>query len=301
MSFSGENNYEGIHHLELSEQQWYLRFRSEIERTIIETGIQRLFEILQQIKGATGSLPRTVIFPDTSARPLAYAVDPLLKAVYAQEQIEFPQKQFCPTYRIKKNSGMLDELEETGIDLEEKEKKDEFLRDKGFLETIKNRLTEIIQSEPTGPILIVEDIVSRGETFETLSSLLEEIAPQLPVYFFSFLKQGKEPLNWSIPEGHYCYGVSSIPVEVQELGRKKSLDARQSALFDAWMDVMFDGFQYRRFGKTESLGVEKDIFSESLYSYKSSRADHDKIREVRQWFADAGKKALDALDFSVLK
>lgn len=76
-------------------------FMRNFERTAaacVEIGLGQLAKELSRILGEQGRLPTAVVFPETSSRPLAHAVKPLLDAVYAHVGQPLPTIQFVKTY-----------------------------------------------------------------------------------------------------------------------------------------------------------------------------------------------------------
>lgn len=60
----------------------------------VRIGIQRLAKTLEEIRETSGQLPTVILFPETSSRPLSYAIQPLINQLYAQAGQAKPQQQF---------------------------------------------------------------------------------------------------------------------------------------------------------------------------------------------------------------
>lgn len=85
---------------EMEEEDKY-DFASSFEKTAheaIKNGIFRLHKSLHEIKEKYGSLPTVVIFPETTTRPLRYAIKPLLERVYGEANQKLPGEFFVKTY-----------------------------------------------------------------------------------------------------------------------------------------------------------------------------------------------------------
>lgn len=74
------------------------------DRDILKTGIQNL--TLKMIEDFEGRLPDIIILPDTSARPLMYALRPAFEAIAKEKACPIPQIYFFRTDRSPRLSDM---------------------------------------------------------------------------------------------------------------------------------------------------------------------------------------------------
>lgn len=93
-------------------------------KEVVRMGIEQLQKTFEQIKQKTGKLPRVVIYPDTSGRPLHYAIVPLLHKLYRSHGEQAPVEEFFKSY----TSLILDENRKSV--LEKWEKKQDKLQEK---------------------------------------------------------------------------------------------------------------------------------------------------------------------------
>ncbi len=78
---------------EFREQDEYIEpLLNEKDREVIGRGLRKLLEILNATPDR--ELPNIILFPDTAARPLAYAVKPVLDALYASKGQATPDYRF---------------------------------------------------------------------------------------------------------------------------------------------------------------------------------------------------------------
>ncbi|MBD3360566.1 hypothetical protein GF366_02065 [Candidatus Peregrinibacteria bacterium] len=81
--------------LELKNNERHLE---EAAKEAIASGIAQLKRTLEGIRHVKGRLPGLIVFPETTTRPLSYAVEPLLKKVYGEHQQEMPRRVFVKTF-----------------------------------------------------------------------------------------------------------------------------------------------------------------------------------------------------------
>lgn len=112
------------------------------ERVFFE-GIKQLSVFLDTIKDKSGNLPGALIFPETSARPLYWLIEPVIRQTYKKEGKQMPDCFFMKTIRADLKDPEYDEkLNKDNVSdvLEEKhelyKKKDNLLR---LLKNTKNR------------------------------------------------------------------------------------------------------------------------------------------------------------------
>lgn len=97
--------------------------RENIERDVIILGIKKLNEFLKNIEQKEGSLPSIIIFLETSGRPLAYAVKPLIKKVYEDKNVHLPNIRFCKIFTPTGKDRKLEEVSDLMVNLPQKLKK----------------------------------------------------------------------------------------------------------------------------------------------------------------------------------
>lgn len=83
---------------EETEQKKNEKRLQETAKEAIASGIAQLKRTLEEIGRVQGRLPGAIVYPETTTRPFSYAVDPLLKNIYAKHQQEMPQRMFVKTF-----------------------------------------------------------------------------------------------------------------------------------------------------------------------------------------------------------
>lgn len=66
------------------------------DQEVIDRGLAKLYEMLDVTPDH--ELPSIILFPDTSARPLVYAVKPVISALYKQKGLKEPEYRFVVTH-----------------------------------------------------------------------------------------------------------------------------------------------------------------------------------------------------------
>ncbi|MBP7133640.1 hypothetical protein KBA73_00310 [Patescibacteria group bacterium] len=87
------------------------RLLSEDDREVLENGLRKLRTLFE--KWPTKTLPTTILFPETAARPLVYAVKPLLDTLYQQKGIQPPEYQFVKTPKSNRTQHIVETYIET--------------------------------------------------------------------------------------------------------------------------------------------------------------------------------------------
>lgn len=76
-------------------------FAARFEKTAhdaVQYGVKRLAATLEEIRTAQGKLPTVILYPETSSRPLRYAVKPLLDLTYRRANQAMPREVFVKTF-----------------------------------------------------------------------------------------------------------------------------------------------------------------------------------------------------------
>ncbi|HOX41793.1 MAG TPA: hypothetical protein PK263_06450, partial [bacterium] len=198
---------------------------SKHDREIVEKGLIKLQEYFKQ--QTRENLPQAIVFPETSARPLSYALRPLIRKVYAEKGAGFtPQLVFfniqtgsTDLYQTYKNlQEMLGEntpqsIQEQIQDLEEKAKN---------LYMRHNQRAAMIAANGIRNVLIVDDYASDDHfTISELRRAFGESDPAVRVDAFAFIAQheGKDV--------HNDYLSGSIDGRMHEAGQaSKGFDYR---------------------------------------------------------------------------
>ncbi|OIO52465.1 hypothetical protein COY93_02645 [Candidatus Uhrbacteria bacterium CG_4_10_14_0_8_um_filter_58_22] len=87
-----EDNRLELDSTEVSKVRLSERYLPIEDRVVIRRGLSRLFEYFESLDSE--KLPEMVVFPDTAARVLFYAVGPVLKRVYKQRGAKRPDFRF---------------------------------------------------------------------------------------------------------------------------------------------------------------------------------------------------------------
>ncbi|MFH1712359.1 MAG: hypothetical protein ABH846_03955 [Patescibacteria group bacterium] len=157
-SFSPESENEVKKPAKLEKEVDIETLINQSDREVLERGLNKLAEILKD--KADEDLPKVFIFPDTSARPLVYAVKPVINELYEQRGLPKPDFQFFAVYRQ-------DELYYEAT-REEYDK---------TLEENTARLKEIKKNaklDSGDSVLFIEDYLSLGRTSMIMDELLEK-------------------------------------------------------------------------------------------------------------------------------
>ncbi len=127
---------------EKSEENNNERRLQEKAKEAITAGILQLNRTLEEINRTKGSLPGTIIYPETTTRPLSYAVEPLLKEIYSKHQQELPQRVFVKTFsehQMDKNRKLDQERDEKLKQLKNEQRKNQEIIEKTKRELKKYR------------------------------------------------------------------------------------------------------------------------------------------------------------------
>ena len=161
-----------------------------------------------------------------------------------------------------------------------------------------SRIAEIIKEEKSGPILIIDDVLASGETLLTMDKAIKKTAPERPIYYFTFLQNHylgdppSDPSNsesWNYILDHYTSGVSydGNPNKDNEHSNSQRLSIDE----EAWGDMIFYGFSYRQFDKSQ-IGVKKDRISDSLYTETDTSSDKSQMYALREKFSAWGRESI---------
>lgn len=83
---------------EKSERKNQERRLQETAKEAITSGIAQLKKTLEEIKRVQRKLPSVIVYPETTTRPISYAIEPLLKKIYVKHQQELPHRMFVKTF-----------------------------------------------------------------------------------------------------------------------------------------------------------------------------------------------------------
>ncbi|MBI4032292.1 hypothetical protein HY374_01145 [Candidatus Berkelbacteria bacterium] len=144
---------------------------------------------------ANEELPGAVLFPDTSARLLAWATKPIVDAVYGQRSVLPPHYAFL---QIERHSGawpfrlLMESQESRDVDQERLEKVLEQTWQTRFW--IEYRLREILEhrsslSQPCRRLLLADDMLHHGETYNAVAYVLRTIGSEAQLDAFALFGQ----------------------------------------------------------------------------------------------------------------
>lgn len=70
----------------------------ETARDTVMEGIKRLHDFFEEMYNREGVLPSRILYPDSGARPLRYAIQPLVESVYSKYGVAKPSELFIKTF-----------------------------------------------------------------------------------------------------------------------------------------------------------------------------------------------------------
>lgn len=79
------------------------------DREVLENGLEKLALIFTRMK-LQKKLPTIILFPETSARPLVYAVKPVLDGIYARAGQKLPEYQFIATPKSSREQQIVEDF-----------------------------------------------------------------------------------------------------------------------------------------------------------------------------------------------
>lgn len=289
----------------------------EKDKEMIRAGLRKLAAYLESL--TPKELPEIVLFPDTSARPLSYAVRPLIREVYRKKGAEEPHTAFM----ISRSAAPFDSAnyfedmmygdewrEEWKKSLEEDKEyidpdKYEKYKDAKSLERIDKardliveRAREIKEKFRLGDnakILIVDDY-SRVErtTFRELARALHAVSPGVEITAFTFLSGIR---MWEPEEGepkrermlgNEVEGIKEIVIGMTDPLCKQygnpPIYYTPGFRYRAPDDPIFGGSKWAEVG----IGVKKD--EESVHVTKSPEAESRRMRELRSDMTMVGRE-----------
>lgn len=190
---------------------------SATDVAVIERGLTSLAHYFKTLTPET--FPQIIIFPDTTARPLWYAVRPLIKQQYTIHHLPLPQINFVPVFNnlpaitalqnqlkhltSQKRTHDIDiqihliktELEVAGVGALMRTSGRKFI-DIDLVErtqrALARRLSDIIHT--TNRLLVIDDFTDNGGTFSELITALDKISPrELDLTCFTFFNRSSKP------------------------------------------------------------------------------------------------------------
>lgn len=285
---------------------------------VVERGLARLAEHL--LHSSVESLPNILIFPEIAARPLVYAVKPVIEYVCKLRNISSPLYRFVATHRhataAQEKRLILSSLRDELLTTSDQAKSSELTEDISFetnafknayylsefgtegewAETaehnVRERLNDIITENHSNTLslLIIDDYVDRGGSFMQLNELLEsEIIPYeedrtITAAYFTFF-QNIDPIKQTkLPENTFAGSTT-----------------RDAGFSD------YHGFTYRndalvfspekkqeqRQKKEGVIGVRKN--PRELLSQRADTADRSSMKLLRTMLADAATRVMHQL------
>ncbi|RMD52319.1 hypothetical protein D6827_00240 [Candidatus Parcubacteria bacterium] len=143
--------------------------REKTAKEAIEFGVIQLSRFLDHIKEKDGNLPSVIIYPDTSIRPLRYAIAPLLKEKYKSCGQKMPSEYFFKVFSGARYNGVykfyIDEYERKIQRLRlkikllrERVNQQQYLYDNTDDEKSKNKIRQLIQELEKNIISLQQEI-----------------------------------------------------------------------------------------------------------------------------------------------
>lgn len=225
----------------------------------IKLGLVQLAKTFKQIFEKRGSLPSSLVLPETTTRPLYYSIKPLAEKVYEACGQKPPLIFFIKTFTLISGDNSTKILEQ--------------------------RLGEIKDKTGGGSLLFIDDVVSSGaRTFSSLARVVNKLGFVSDAYFFSFLanEDARLRLDGLIPWKNFSYGVGFYEQRDNE-----------NLTFD-WLTLLRKGFPYRE-KKEQITGVKKDQTSANPYVEISPLADPAAKKAERKKYAAWGKEAVEKI------
>src|ERR1700683_3007947 len=81
---------------------------NEWDKKVLEQGVTSI--VKEMYKDFGNSLPDTIIFPDTSARPLLYVLDPIFRRISEDKKIPIPKYYLFTTARPQTSLSVYEKL-----------------------------------------------------------------------------------------------------------------------------------------------------------------------------------------------
>jgi len=290
------------------EQERHEPILNEDDRKVLEFGLHELENLLSEKE--TKELPSTVVLMDISARPLYYAIKPIIENVYKDKK-ETPQYYFLSAVRdteiIKLNTY------EDEKDLEEitegiyEEKIDGFgwstkkvgertfqkpkikIRENidydGWKEAFKNRFAKILDNSPAGNLLIVDDYLSNGETLNKIQETAGEIlTTDRKLDFFVFFDSNGESVSKNTDTNIHA-GINR-----KELGGKELMNFNALSFTNKYGSPWTPQTK-SKYTKEEIVGVKKTVDPQETV-VPNEKVNIEGKRQLRKEMEAVAKKVL---------
>lgn len=294
------------------EQERHEPILNEDDRKVLEFGLHELENLLS--KKETKELPSTIVLMDISARPLYYAIKPIIENVYRDKK-ERPQYYFLSAVRdaeiVKLNTyedekdleeiteGVYEEkIEKFGLSMKKVgertvQKPRIKVRDnidyEGLRKSFKDRFTKILNNSPAGNLLIIDDYLSKGETVNKIEETASEILPSgRKLDFFVFFDSNSNSVDGyininvhpGISENELCHGNLS-----------KELMNFNAFSFTNKYDSPWLTQTKSKYTKEEIVGVRKNIEPHETV-VPNEKIDIDGKKQLRKEMETMAKKVL---------
>lgn len=188
---------------------------ADYEKEAMKSGLKLLGDWLQSRTKV--KLPRIVLFPETSARLLLYAINPILKTIYSQKCVKEPNKSFIVTYgELTLGEDLLKKHTFPKLKKIEQERKELAQKLKVMRNALRQRVKEIITKNNIkngDTVLVVDDYAT--ESTATIRALEKTVKEQLPRSTFQAFVFGAS------------YKLKDNPSKKVLVGKNYSLSIRQ--------------------------------------------------------------------------
>lgn len=242
---------------------------NEIDILVLERGLNALRDYLE--KDPKFNLPDAVIFLDASARPLAYAVKPIIETVAKAHHFKLPSIQFMASHRLSEEEFI--ELLENSV------ARDEFMKGSDA------RAREIVERTGVRRILLVDEYLSNGTSLdflkEAFSRLPRDQRPEVKRFVFCLDNRGFPRERFEMDDSNLIFG--SMNGELGTMGLKDHPDAHDYY-------EPFSGFSYRWNGGKEAVTGVRKQGNDQKYVERAGEADTVRMKALRDRMREFGEK-----------
>lgn len=301
---------------------------SEQDREVIEIGLHRLKDLIE--KSRPEDLPAVIVFLETSARPLVYAVKPILEKIYRDAHVSMPSYRFLTTItaysrthesrddepdakneeaewlrREIKNLisefgklistafhyDYMDEAEGKRIREAILQRGREYRAATGWTKSQSERLKAIQKNSRQGGILFVDDYISiNADTLKQILDLEHLVPNDKKISFFTLFSAIDKEELARLTGSHRMTCEAGLTYD--EVDKQKN-----------WRLRSYDGLRRSYIGENEEvkskevvLGVKKDVPSQT--TVRSELANPQQMRQIREEMASIGEKVLSDENFN---
>lgn len=294
---------------------------SSDDEMVLEFGLHSLRDLL--VKRRKEELPSVIIFPETSARPLYYAVSPIINKIYQDNDLLAPNYCFVNAVRstdkikdyksmdseseglktLKQEINSLEKAQQGGwdsrsgipyevydkLDDDIVNKREEYRLQSDWGVVLNERFKEILDANKTGNILVVDDFIGRGETLAQFKQMETILGADRKLDFFVFFDARKNS-----SDGRINSGLNKYEFRYKELASYNGLKFGGRPITGAMGLPVEPSVTIN--DKKSMVGVTKPEYP-SKYVIRSSCADSKKMKQLRMEMNVIAKKVLEDANY----